>query len=141
MTANLPRPAERRALSGVRLAQGAAAGRGSSLAATVSAEEVGAHLGLGAKAVWTLRRLGDSYGHELHPARGGLWGSFKSGPRRRRYTVESVERHVDHLRRLGSEPAFVIKQAARAARLGLEADAAHLDATAARMMGRRSIAA
>lgn len=104
------------------------------LETTYSADEVGAHLGITRGTVWALQVLGENFGHELHPSRGGLWGSFKTGHRTRRFPASSVEAHKAHLLRLEHDAPFVVRQAARAARLGLETAATQLDARAVRLM-------
>ena len=114
---------------------------GGGLAPTYSADEVGAHLGVTRGTVWALRVLGDTYGHELHPLRGGLWGSFKAGHKSRRFSAECVEAHKAHVMRLQTDAAFVMRQATRAARLGLEVASMQLDARAVRLMKRARLAA
>ena len=86
---------------------------------TFSAAQVGAHLGLSRSGVHVLRCLGDQYGRDLHPSRGGLWPSFLGGSRTRRFPLGAVERHKSHLARLATQPAYCGRQVERCARLGL----------------------
>jgi len=108
-----------------------------SLDPTYSAAEVGAHLGLSRSEIHRLRVLGEQFGRELHPSRGGLWPSFHAGSRRRRYPLAAIERHKQHHERLDHDAAFAARQVERATRLGLgEPVITHLERRLERILER-----
>ncbi len=106
---------------------------------TFSAAQVGAHLGLSRSAVDLLRIEGATWGRDLHPSRGGLWPSFRTGERRRRFSAAAVEAHKRHLARLDTDAAYVSRQLERAARAQVEERILqHLECRLARLTRRHA---
>jgi hypothetical protein len=66
---------------------------------TFSLAETGKYLGIGNTAMHELIKFGESYGAKLHPARGGLYPTYK-GPRHRRIPLSAIQRHLRHMARL-----------------------------------------
>jgi hypothetical protein len=67
---------------------------------TFSLAEVGKYLGIENTAMHELIKFGESYGAKLHPARGGLYPTYK-GPKHRRIPLSAIQRHLRHMARLG----------------------------------------
>lgn len=84
---------------GLTSAQLEAAVRGWGLEPTYSPAEVAAHFGCSVWQVMQLVRLGRVHGAALHPARGGLWPTFKVSHKARRVPLAAVERHKRHMER------------------------------------------
>lgn len=87
------------------------------LEVTYSTAQVGAHLGLGRRAVGKLLALGLVH-RGLHPVRGGLWPTFRPHGGVRRIAAGAVLRHVAHLQRLETDAVFLAAMRCKARALG-----------------------
>jgi hypothetical protein len=64
---------------------------------TYSVAEVAAHFGMQRRAVDELVALGREYGEDLHPAKGGLWPTYKISHKCRRIPASAIRRHLEHM--------------------------------------------
>jgi hypothetical protein len=70
---------------------------------TFSLAEVGKYLGIKNTVIHELIKFGEDYGAKLHPARGGLYPTYK-GLRHRRIPLSAIQRHINHMARLNGTP-------------------------------------
>ena len=73
------------------------------LEATFSPAEVGLLLGLKARAVSELVRIGRER-RGVHPRRGGLWPTFKASHKSRRIPARAIDSHLRALAAASGEP-------------------------------------
>lgn len=67
---------------------------------TYSPAEVAKHFGCAVGQIHKLVRLGIRYGAKLHPARGGLYPTFKPSHKSRRIPESAIEHHKRHMARV-----------------------------------------
>jgi hypothetical protein len=84
---------------GVTVPQLEASARDWVLEPTYSVAEVAEHFGCCKWQVQRLVELGVVHGQALHPARGGLWPTFKVSHKSRRIPLSAIERHKRHMAR------------------------------------------
>lgn len=82
------------------------------LEATFSRAEVMAYLGIQKSKLGELVQLGRRF-HGVHPTKGGLWPVFRPSHKVVRIPQSAIERHLEHMERMRSDPLYSAQQRAR----------------------------